>query len=156
MGLLMSKVWGPPWLQVHVAKPCLQKQNSSYQVQTKEPRRSSCEVRNRAAGRSRLREEGRFQKGRKSGMLLRERETQGQEKTDLPLSQSKNEEEEEKRGSETRLEVVRKEEVQGRKNSWALHGTAIWPDHRESSRRRGLSRVTVATRCLSFLRPGSL
>lgn len=50
-------------------------------------------------------------------MLLREGETQEQEKTDLPLSQSKNEEEEEKQGSETRLEVVRKEEVQGRKNS---------------------------------------
>ena len=53
-------------------------------------------------------------------MLLRHRETPEREKIDLPLSQSRKRREEEKsQGSETRPGVVRKEEVQGRKDSRA-------------------------------------
>lgn len=70
-------------------------------------------------------EEGSFQKGRRSGVLLRHRESPEREKTDLPLSQSRKRREEEKSwGSETRLEVVRKEESKAGKTAgpvWSCH-----------------------------------
>lgn len=57
------------------------------------------------------------------------------EETDPPLRNQEREKEEKSRGSRITLEVVQKEEVLGRKDSWDLLGAAMWPDHRESSRR---------------------